>query len=196
MHLTSLPCAAVNSAKHLPEDHMSHQISHLSAEVPMLPLCSTDLVSQLLWRQPSITYHVLRTPLVQLFLADWLDISPPVPLSYLDSICLTPHTFTALPRYISGHIHQMRTGKLRLRYLPTPTFLNTTLLLVQNLTIPCTLSELPPLALSVSCTTPSTLCELRIWPFMGPHRVFPYLLLRCPLLGPALLPPLLNRSFR
>jgi len=54
-----------------------------------------------------------------------------------------------------------RFSKLRLRYFPAPTFLNTTLLLVQNLAILCTLSELPPPALSVSCATPSTLRELR-----------------------------------
>jgi len=47
---------------------------------------------------------------LQSLLADWLDLSPPVPLSYPYSACLAPHAFTGLPQIICGRIHQMRTG--------------------------------------------------------------------------------------
>jgi len=101
-------------------------------------------------------------------------VIPPF-LRFAFLLCL-PALFYLYPAYFSLHIHhkyittvnfQNSTSsfasafKLCLRYLPTPTFLNTTLLLVQNLTILCTLSELPPLALSVSCIMPSTLRELQ-----------------------------------
>ena len=61
-------------------------------------------------RIPSITYKALRAPPIQSLLSDWLDLSPPVPLSYLYSACLTPNAFTGLPRFICGRIHQMRSG--------------------------------------------------------------------------------------
>jgi len=110
VHLTSWLRPAVNSAKHLPLDSICHEISDLIAEIPILPLASTDLVPLPLSREPSVTYQALRAPVEQLLLADWLSISPPVLLSYLYSACLTPHTFTGLPRFICGCIHQMRTG--------------------------------------------------------------------------------------
>jgi len=67
-------------------------------------------VAQPLSRVPSVTYQALRTPLIQSLLADWLDISPPVPSYYPDGACLTPHAFTGLPPFICGRIHQMRSG--------------------------------------------------------------------------------------
>jgi len=101
---------AVNSAKHLPPDALCLEPSDLFAPIPILPLASTELVSLALSREPSITYHALRTPLIQSLLTDWLNTSPPVPFSYPYSACLTPHGFTGLPRFICCHIHQMRTG--------------------------------------------------------------------------------------
>ena len=81
LHLTSWLRPAVNSAKHLPLDSIWNDISDLIAEIPILPLASTDLVPIPLGREPSVTYHALRAPLEQLLLADWLSISPPVPSS-------------------------------------------------------------------------------------------------------------------
>ena len=57
--------------------------------------------------------------------------------------------------YIIADYSESYRTKLLTIFLPTPTFHNTTLLLVQNPMIVCTLSELPHLALSVSCTPPS-----------------------------------------
>jgi len=108
--LTSWLRQVVNSAKHLPLDSRYHKASDIIAEVPILQLSPTDLLSLPLSREPSITYQALRTPLVQLLLADWLHISPPVPPTYLYSAWLTPHAFTSLPQFIYGRIHQMRTG--------------------------------------------------------------------------------------
>jgi len=110
VHLTSWLGPAVNSAKHLPLDSLCHEVSDLIEEIPILPLASTDLVVLPLSRIPSVTYQALRAPLLQSLLADWLDLSPPVPLSYPYSACLTPQAFTGLPRFICGRIHQMRTG--------------------------------------------------------------------------------------
>jgi len=110
VHLTSWLGPAVNSAKHLPLDSLCPEVSDLIVEISILPLASTDLVAQLLSRVPTVTYQALRTPLIQSLLADWLDISPPVPSYYTYGACLTPHAFTGLPRFICGHIHQMRSG--------------------------------------------------------------------------------------
>jgi len=110
VHLTSWLGPAVNSAKHLPLDSLCHEVSDLIEEIPILPLASTDLVALPLSRVPSVTYQALRTPLIQSVFADWLDTSPPVPLSYPYGACLTPHAFTGLPRCICGRIHQMRTS--------------------------------------------------------------------------------------
>ena len=110
VHLTSWRCPAVNSAKHIPLDSLCHEVSDLLEEMTVLPLASTDPVALPLSRVPSVTYQALRAPLIQSLLTDWLDISPPVPLSYPYSACLTPHAFTGLPRFICGHIHQSRTG--------------------------------------------------------------------------------------
>jgi len=110
VHLTSWLGPAVNSAKHLPLDSVCHEVSDLIEEISILPLASTDLVAQPLSRVPSVTYQALRTPLIQSLLADWLDISPPVPSYYPYGACLTTHAFTGLPRFICGRIHQMRSG--------------------------------------------------------------------------------------
>jgi len=110
IHVTSWLRSAVISAKHLPVDSLCHEVSDLIAEVPILMLASTDLVSLPLLREPSITYQALRTPLIQSLLTHWLDIGPPVPGSYPYSACLTPHAFTGLLRFICGRINQMRTG--------------------------------------------------------------------------------------
>ena len=110
VHLTSWLAPAVNSAKHLPLDSLCHEISDLNEEIPILPLASIDPVALPLSRIPSVTYQARRAPLLQFLLADWSNLSPPVPLSYPYSACLTPQNFTGLPRFICGHIHQMRTG--------------------------------------------------------------------------------------
>jgi len=110
VHLTSWLHLAVNSAKHLPLDSLCHEVSDLLEEIPILPFASTDLVALPLSRVPSVTYQALRASLIQSLLADWLDISPPVPLSYLYSACLTPHAFTVIPQFICGRIHPMCTG--------------------------------------------------------------------------------------
>ena len=110
VHLTSCLSPAVNSAKPLPLDSLCHEVSDLVEEISILPLASTDLVALPLLRIPSFTYQAFRAPLLQSLLADWLDLSPPVPLSNAYSPSLTPHAFTGLPRFICGRIHQMRTG--------------------------------------------------------------------------------------
>jgi len=110
VHLTSSLGPAVNSAKQLALDSFCHEVSDLIEEISILPLASTDLVALPLSRVPSVTYQALRTPLIQSLLADWLDISPPVPSYYPYGACLTPHAFTGLPRFICGRIHQMRSG--------------------------------------------------------------------------------------
>jgi len=110
IHLTSWLGLAVNSAKHLPLDSLGHKVSDLIEDIPILPLASTDLVALPLSRIPSVTYQALRAPLLQSLLADWLDLSPPVPLSYPYSACLSPHTFTGLPQFQCRRIRQMRTG--------------------------------------------------------------------------------------
>jgi len=110
IHLTSWLAPAVNSAKHLPLDSLCHEVSDLIEEIPILPLSSTELVALPLSRIPSITYQALRAPLLQSLLADWSSLSPPVPPSYPYGACLTPYTFTGLPRFLSGRIHQMRSG--------------------------------------------------------------------------------------
>jgi len=69
-HLTSWLCPAVNSAKDLPLDSLCHEVWNHIAEIPILALASTDLVSLPLLREPSITYQALRTPLIQSLLAD------------------------------------------------------------------------------------------------------------------------------
>ena len=114
VHLASWLGPAVNSAKHLPLDSLCHEVSDLIEEIPILPLASTVLVALPLSRIPSVTYKALRAPLLYSLLADWLDLGPPVPLSYPYSACLTPHAFTGLPRFICGRIHQMCTSA---RYL-------------------------------------------------------------------------------
>ena len=115
VHLTSWLGPAVDSAKHLALDSLCHEVSDLMVEIPILPLSSTDLVALPLLRIPSFMYQALRAPLLQSLLADWLELSPPVPTSYPYSACLTPHAFvTGLPRFICGRIHQMRSGA---RYL-------------------------------------------------------------------------------
>jgi len=110
VHLTSWLGPAVNSAKHLPLDSLCQEVSDLIEEISVVPLASTDLVALPLSRVPSVTYQALRTPLIQSLLADLLDISPPVPCSYPYDACLTPHTFTGLPQFRCGLIHQMRSG--------------------------------------------------------------------------------------
>jgi len=110
VHLTSWLGPAINSAKHLPLDSLCHEVSDLIEEIPILPLTTTDLVALPLSRIPSVTYQALRAPLLQSLLADRLDLSPPVPLLYPYSACLTSHAFSGLPRFICGHTHQMRSG--------------------------------------------------------------------------------------
>ena len=110
LHLTSWLGLAVNSAKHLTLDSLCHEVSDHIEEISILPRASTDLVALPLSRVPSVTYQALRTPLIQSLLADWLDLSPPVPSSYPYGACLTPYAFTGLPRFICGRIHQMRSG--------------------------------------------------------------------------------------
>jgi len=110
VHLTPCLRPAVNSAKQLPLDSICHDISDLIAEIPILPLASTNLIPLPLGRNPSVTYQALRAPLELLLLADWLSISPPVPSSDLYRACLTPHAFTGLPSFICRRIQQMRTG--------------------------------------------------------------------------------------
>jgi len=110
IHPTSWLRPAVNSAKHLPLDSLCHKASDLVAQIPILPLVSTDIISLPLSGEPSTTYHALRTPLLESLLTDWLCASAPVPLSYPYSACLTPHAFTGLPRFLCGRIHQMPTG--------------------------------------------------------------------------------------
>ena len=109
-HLTSWLGPPVNSAKHLPLDSMCHEVADLIEEISILPLAATDLVALPLSRMPSVTYQAHRAPLLQSLLADWSDLSPPVPHSYPYSASLTPHAFTGLPRFICGRIHQMRSG--------------------------------------------------------------------------------------
>ena len=108
IHLTSWDRPAVNSAKHLPLDSMCPDISNLIAEVPILPLASTDLASLPLWREPSVTYQGLRTSLKQLLLADWLNMSLAVPS--LSVRCLShsshlywPSSFFMWPHSPAGH---------------------------------------------------------------------------------------------
>jgi len=96
VHLTSWLDLVVNSAEHLPLDSLCHEVSDLIEEISILPLASTDLVALPLSRVPSVTYQALRTPLIQSLIADWLDISPPVPSHYPYGACLTPHAFTGL----------------------------------------------------------------------------------------------------
>jgi len=110
VYLTSWLGPVVDSAKHIPLDSLCHEVSDLIEEIPILPLASTDLVVLPLSRIPSFTYQAHRASLLQSLLADWLHLSPPVPLSYPYSACLTPHAFTGLSRFICGRIHQMRTG--------------------------------------------------------------------------------------
>jgi len=110
IHLTSWLRPAVKSAKHLPLHSLSHEVSDLVAEIPILLLASTDLVALPLSREPSVTYQALRTPLIQSLLADWLDIRLPVPLLFPYIACLTPHAFTGLPPFICGRIHHLGTG--------------------------------------------------------------------------------------
>jgi len=110
VHLTSWLGPAVNSAKHLQLDSLCHEVSDLIDEIAILPLASTDLVELPLSRIPSVTYQALGVRLLHSLLADWSDLSPPVPLSYPYSASLTPHAFTGLPRFICGRIHQMRLG--------------------------------------------------------------------------------------
>jgi len=110
VHRTSWLSPEVNSAKHQPLDSVCHEVSDIIEEISILPLASTDLVAQPLSRVPSVTYQALRTPLIQSLLADWLDISPPVPSSDPYHACLNPHAFTGLPQFICGRIHQMRSG--------------------------------------------------------------------------------------
>jgi len=110
VHLTSWLGPAVNSAKHLPLASLCHEVFDLIEEISILPLASTDLVALPLSRVSSVTYQALRTPLIQSLLADWLDISPPVPSYYPYGACLTPHAFTGLPQFICGRIHKMRSG--------------------------------------------------------------------------------------
>jgi len=110
VHLTSWLGPAVNSAKHQPLDSSCHEVSDLIEQIPILPLASSDLVAHPLSRVLSVTYHALRTPLIQSLLADWLDMSPPVPSSYPYDACFTPHAFTGLPQFICGRIHRMRSG--------------------------------------------------------------------------------------
>ena len=109
-YLTSWLGPAVNSAKHLPLDSLCHEVSDHIEEIPIHPLASTDLIALPPSRVPSVTYQALRAPLLQSLLTDWVDISPPVPLSYPYSACLTPHAFTGLPRFICGRIHQICRG--------------------------------------------------------------------------------------
>ena len=63
IHLMSWEHPAVNSAKHLPLNSMCHEISDLIAEVPILPLASTDSLSLPRPWEPSVTYLALRAPL-------------------------------------------------------------------------------------------------------------------------------------
>ena len=110
VYFTSWLGPAVNSAKHLPRDSLCHEVSDLNEEIPILPLASTDLVRLPLLRMPSVTYQALRVPLLHSLLADWSDLSLPVPLSHPYSASLTPDAFTGLPRFLCGRIHQMRSG--------------------------------------------------------------------------------------
>ena len=95
--LTSWLGPAVNSAKHLLLDSLCHEVSDLIEEITILLLTSTDLVGLPLSRVHCVTCQALRTPLIQSLLADWLDISSPVPCSYPYDACLTPDAFTGLP---------------------------------------------------------------------------------------------------
>ena len=72
-------------------------------------------------------------------------------------------------RYIKGLGFPFSCSKLLAIFLPTPTFHNTTLLLVQNPTIVCTLSELPLLALSVSCTPDALSVSCNVRPRCSPE---------------------------
>ena len=110
IHLTSWLGPGVPSTKLLPRASLCHEVSHLIEEIPILPVASTHLVALLLSRVHSVTYQGLRASLLQSLLADWLHLSPPVPLSYPYSACLSRHAFTGLPRFICGRIHQMCTG--------------------------------------------------------------------------------------
>jgi len=110
VHLTSWLGPAVKSAKQLLLDSLCHEVSDLIEEISILQLASTDLVALPLLRVPSVTYQALRSSLIQSLLADWLDISPPVPSFYAYGGCLTPHAFTGLPQFICGRIYQMRSG--------------------------------------------------------------------------------------
>jgi len=83
VHLTSWLGPAVNSTKHLPLDSLSHEVSDLVEEIPILPLASTDLVALLLSRISSVTYQARRASRLRSLLTNRLDLSPPVPLFIL-----------------------------------------------------------------------------------------------------------------
>jgi len=63
IHHTLWNHPVINSTKHLPLDYMCHNISNLIAEVPILTLGSTDLVSLPLRREPLVTYEACRPSL-------------------------------------------------------------------------------------------------------------------------------------
>ena len=110
IHLTSWNHPAVNSVKQLPLGSLYYDISNVIAEVPIHPLALTDLISLPLLRKPFVSYQALRAPLEQLLLADWLDMSPPVPLSYQYCVSLIPHAFTGLSQFVCSRIREIRTG--------------------------------------------------------------------------------------
>ena len=66
--------------------------------------------------------------------------------------------------HIKGGGFPLSWVKLLAIFLPTPTSHNIRLLLVQNPTIVCTLSELPLLALSVSCTPVALPVSCNVYP--------------------------------
>jgi len=103
IHLTSWFRPAVNSAKHLPLDSLCHEVSRLFAQIPILPLASPDLVSLPLSREPSTTYQVLRTPMIQSLLTDWLNTSPPVPLLSVQCLSHAPRLHWPSTVYMWPH---------------------------------------------------------------------------------------------
>ena len=109
-HIVSWDRPAVNTAKHLPLDALCHIVHDLISSTAVLPLTPSSQAETSTGPTPSTSFAAIKATLKPLLLADWNALAHPPPALFLYHASLSPRPFTGLPRFISTHIHQMRSA--------------------------------------------------------------------------------------
>ena len=82
----------------------------LISSIAILPLTPSSQADTSSGPTLSTSFVAIKATLEPLLLADWNASGHPLPALYLYDACLSPQAFTGRPCFISGRIHQMRSG--------------------------------------------------------------------------------------